>query len=494
MREIWIPEFLSSLFVLIFLVRPLFKGLWPLDGIAWFPVLALGVACALFPAYGYRPECVPLLANQGFMALMNLGPLLKGSRHIAGFRQRGPLFTVSALVFLVLVTGMALWFAPPDLPPAGARLVVQVRGRNGAFGGYKLHVFGGEGRESPPAADSPAGPSSARPVIFLVPPDFGGLDAVDGVCSALGDRGFTVISYTRPGFLSPLDLAGLWSAFRKGTVLKKANDFGRALEEGRRRELTFLLPYVKENLAALAPAADGDLLFLAGWGAGGAALVSLVPESSGPGYPGIWGPAAARRTGLPARSPLPYGVRGLVAVESRLWTAWDPAPAPERSAGPRILESLRNWAARLRPERIGGLGTVPRPACPVLYLVSDRALGGGEGSYAALFSALRNSGGPAALAAMEGAGPLDYTDFPAERSLYSALFPGRSRGSGRGVFPGSEALSSSRYTAALIARFCQLTVPGRIPAGDSEAGTRFQGRPVLELETRYWNFGDLDLY
>jgi hypothetical protein len=121
MREIWIPEILASIFTLIFLIRPLFKGLWPLDGIAWFPILSLAVMAVLFPAYGFRPEGLPLLAYQGAMALISLRPLLAGPRR--GFHKRSPLFTFPALVFLALCTALALCFAPLDLPPPEARLV-----------------------------------------------------------------------------------------------------------------------------------------------------------------------------------------------------------------------------------------------------------------------------------------------------------------------------------------------------------------------------------
>jgi hypothetical protein len=62
-----------------------------------------------------------------------------------------------------------------------------------------------------------------------------------------------------------------------------------------------------------------------------------------------------------------------------------------------------------------------------LYLVSGRALDVFEGQnpYQAVFDTLRSGSGPAALAAIEGAGPLDYQDYPLTHPIYSYLLPGQ---------------------------------------------------------------------
>jgi hypothetical protein len=455
--------------LLVFLIRPLVKGLWTLDGVAWLPLLAFAAVITLFPAYGFRPECIPLLINHGVLALISLGPLLMGARRNAAFHEQGGLFAFSALVCLILFTGVALWFAPQDLPPAPARLV-EIRDPD-TTRRYTLHVFDGE----------EAGPVEGRPLIFVVPPEFGQAKAVNSICAALEARGFAVITYTRQGFSSPARLYRLWRSFIRGTVFTRANEQGRSLENELRREIQFVLPHVKENLGDLAPGADS--LFLAGWGAGGSALVYLAsqPSQSGdrlPGHPG-------------ATLPL-YGAKALVVVESRLWSAWEAAPPPDPLSGGsnpalQVLAAVGNWFARFLPEKIKGPGPVPRPQIPMLYLVSDRAFDPEQWDYAALFHSLRDSMGPVALAAMEGAGPLDYTDFPTEYPLYTSLF------SGYGESRDQRGARTSRSrvtwdTAALIARFCELA------AGDNSSGGGSPGRTALHLETRYWNFGDLRVY
>jgi hypothetical protein len=481
MREIWIPEFLAVIFTLIFLIRPLFKGLWPLDGIVWFPLLALAITVVLFPAYGFRPEVLPLLAYQGVLALI--------SRPLGGTRRslykRSPLFTFPALALLTLFTALALYFAPLDLPPTEARLV------RGPDRDYTLRIFDAR----PPF----------RGAIFLIPPEFGRIRAVDSVCAALAERGFTVIGCARSGLRSPVEMARLWSSFRRGTVLKKANERGRTLEEEKRREIETILPYVRENLGILAPGAERGPLFLVGWGAGGSALHYLAVEQRPPA-----GRFASGRAGSGGALE---GVFGLVMVESRLWSAWEPElpaddeAAPARNPLRRGLEIAGCWFARFRPEKIRGPGVVEVPAIPLLYLVSDRAFEEQDGDYGALFAGLRNARHPAALAALEGAGPLDYGDFPAEYPLYSALFPGGPAHRFGGLFTRNPV----EDTAAIIARFCDLAagtgteegIEAKEGAGTGKGGQAQSGenlprqdssRRILRLETRYWNLGDLRLY
>jgi hypothetical protein len=460
MREIWIPELISSLLILVFLVRPLFKGLWPLDGIAWFPVLALGLGIILFPAYGFRPELVPLLAYQLFMTLTNLNPLLVGPDRNASFHEGSGLFLALSLVFLVLSTGVALWFAPLETAVVTARELT-VRDPESSKT-YTLYVYG-EG-EAP------------RPLIFAVPPEFGGAKAVDSICAALGDEGFTVISYDRRGLDSPAHLYRLWRSFSRGTVSQGANQAGRALEDEKLGEIRFILPYVLENLNTLAPGASRDALYLAGWGIGGSALAYLAAEP----------PARAPWSGNPAPA---FGARGLLTVESRLFSVWEAAPPPfpvEAGGNPllRALAAVQNWFAAFLPEKMAGPGAPPRPLVPTLYLASDWTFDQEQGSYAALFSSLRDSPASAALAALSGAGPLDYTDFPLRYPLYTALFPGRSEAQDRTLLP--------RDTAALFARFCALLAPGGAAAAPTH--TAAPDRTEIQLETRYWNFGDLRLY
>jgi hypothetical protein len=467
MKEIWIPELIGSLLLFFFLIRPLVKGLWPLEGLAWFPLLALGILAAVFPAYGFRPECIPLLLYHGLCALASLGSLPGEARRGKVFRKRGlPLVLVKTLM-LGALTAFALFFAPLDSreKPDQARLVAL---RNEAKDqDYTLYIY-----------EAPEPSHLLKPLLFLVPPDTGSVQAVDRLCAALRDRGFSVLSYRRRGFDSPANYLAWLRSFRWGTVFQKANRAGRNLEEKRREDIEFLLPHIRQNNLFLVPGANPEALILAGWGAGGSALSYLAGADADISY-------AAGRTGRIVGG----GVRGIVVVESRFWSLWNGEERQKLPVPPEADWLLRgrilalNWLGGLSPPRIKGLGTPPRPRFPLLYLASDWALGlnPAEGDYAAAYALLRGSANPAAIASFDGAGPLDYTDYPVDYPLYPSLFPGRGR---RGLLSGD----FTGKTADLIANFSALLLRN---TGTALPQAVHQGREEgLHVETWSWNLPD----
>jgi hypothetical protein len=467
MKEIWIPELISSLLLFFFLIRPLVKGLWLLDGLAWFPLLAFGILAAAFPAYGFRPECVPLLINQGVFAVTSLGSLLGEVRGGRAFRKLGlPLILLKTLVLGVL-TAFALFFAPLSLENTDRARTVVVR--NGAKDrDYTLYIY-----ETPDSSDA------RKPLLFLIPPDTGSVKAVDRLCAALRDRGFSVLSYQRQGFGSPANTLAWLQSFRWGSVYKWANQAGRNLEEKRREDIEFLLPYIRQNNLFLVPGADPEAVILAGWDAGGAALIYLADVAADVSY-------AAGRTGRIVGN----GVRGIIAVESRFWSL---RKEEERQAMmiPRGANWLLrgktvalNWLTSLAPIRIAGLETPPQPRFPVLYLASDWAFSvkSEEGDYGAAYALLQGSANPAAIASFDGAGYLDYTDYPVDYPLFSSLFPGRMRaGLLGGDFTGK--------TADLVADFSALLL-GNITVESPRAFSQNRENG-LRVETWSWNLPDL---
>jgi hypothetical protein len=464
MKEIWIPEFISSLLLFFFLIRPLVKGLWPLEGLAWFPLLALGILAAVFPAYGFRPECVPLLVNHGICALTNLGSLAGKTGRGDIFRKRGLPFTLFKILVLGALTALALFFAPlaSREGPDGARLVAL---RNEAKNqDYTLYVYEAPGSSLPP-----------KPLLFLIPPDTGSIQAVDRLCAALRDRGFSVLSYQRRGFRSPANFLAWLQSFRWGTLYKNANKAGRALEKTRQEDIEFLLPYIRQNNLSLVPGADPGAMILAGWEAGGAALSYLAGADADISY-------VAGRTDRIVGS----GVRGIVVVESRFWSLWKeeerqnlPIP-PEADWFLKGKTIVLNRLAGLAPLKMDGLEIRPRLRFPVLYLASDWVFSPeqAESDYAAAYAMLRGSGNPAAIASFDGAGPLDYTDYPVNYPLYSSLFPGRGR---RGFLSGD----FTGKTADLIANFAALLLENTAAALPRAL---YQGRERdLRVETWSWN-------
>jgi hypothetical protein len=390
--EIWIPEAIAVLFLVLPLLRPLSKKLWPLDGLSFLPLVALGITIGIFPAYGFRPECIPLLVFAFFASV--------ASRHNDSFRDRGPLLTTGALILLIAVTIPLFAFSSrTSLGDHASEPVREVQITDRMF----LKVYGSA--------------QTDRPLIFMVPPEIGSAASVEMVCTNLQKKDFTVVTYYAKDpdfsgkwfdfFLKPL---AHWYSFGRGTRLASANVRGKALEAERRTEIEFLLPqlpvflgYAHDNLPPV---------LLAGYGAGGSALTYLAGES-----------------GFISRHNNAIGV---VAIESRLWSSYHPESRDiiKVPAGDGII--LRQWANIVRrlnslwPQQVSRTGSLPDTGIPVLHLFSGRALDIplGQKPYEAIFDSMRSSSGPIALAAIEGAGPLDFQDFPFTHPIYSFLLPG----------------------------------------------------------------------
>jgi hypothetical protein len=452
MHEIIVPELLAGFFIAVSLIRFFIKKLWNLEGLIWLPVLALGIIIALFPAYGFRPECVPLLVYGFFRALFNLPALISLLNHSRDddFQGQNPVRRALMLFLLVPALGIALFFAPApdsDLPEAGvvsAAITDEARGEE-----LFLRIYGGYAGGKAGGAYGQAGTQALKPLLILIPPAAGSVTVIDRVCGELRDAGFTVAAYSRRGFdspavgpdgkkyyLSPGGRKRLFRAENQGGTTAAANAIGRSLEEGRRQDIVFLLNLLRQN-RPLFSGTDPAAVFLAGYNEGGAALLEL---SGAPDF-------AAR---YPA-------VKGVIAVESPLLSALtrEDAPAALPSGGnwfSAVWSGIRGRAAALRPRKITGIGEVPRPNVPVCFIVSDKAADPRyrETRYATIFKALLHARVPAVLVAAAGAGPLDYSDIPEKYPIYPVLRPG-----GRALPPGSLArgIHGPGETAALMTNF-----------------------------------------
>jgi hypothetical protein len=475
--ELVILEILAGLFLLLPMLRLLIENWQPLEGLFCLPPLSLLIMIGIFPAYGFRPECLPLLV---YCAIYNVGNFpafsaVLSRAHNPGFRSRNRFLSFLSLFFLAVSLAVAVIFVPLSetrLLSAGVASFALTDERRGET--LFLRVYTPPSPE--PGAPEPGGGGGAggtapaplpRPVLLLVPPVMGSVPVVDLLCGALRDEGFTVITWSRPGFDSPaVDPAGkkrfpplkqgvaLWRALLQGRAFAGANEAGRALEAGRREDAEFLLAYAASGRAApgMAPPEVIPDLFAAGFGAGGAALLDMGGESGG----------AARFPPL----------RGIIALESPLFSALrqeEPFVPPERGAGENWFRSV--WAgfidmARSRkPRRITGVDAVPEPGLPVCFITSDRVRYPAyrDTRYAALIRCFRAANVPAALVSVSGAGYLDYSDIPGKYPLVRFPF----RGKNYPVWPANLRVS---YTAALITAFAAAVAGKPEEPGDTRAG------------------------
>ncbi|MDR0457314.1 MAG: hypothetical protein LBH20_11610 [Treponema sp.] len=417
--EIWVPEAIVVFFLALPLFRPFVKILWPMEGLVWLPLIALGIAVGIFPAYGFRPECLPILVFAFVHNFANLSPLISSivSRPDDSFRDRGPLLTVlvcillSAAAFPLFAFSSRAYQKPEGETEPIKEITIRNRMINSTgifYRNYSLRIYG-------PVQKN-------RPLIILMPPEIGSAASVDIVCTELQKRNFTVVTYSheddnplkkQPGF--PVRLMRYWRIYRKAADIASVNEQGKALENQRRTDIEFLL---SELPALLDDTGKGKLppLLLAGYDAGGSALAYLAGE----------------RDFISRAS----NVLGVVAIESRLWSSYLPESRnpPDVPAHAGII--LRRWTgmvsrlAHVLPQRVNRSGPLPGAGIslrglPVLYLVSGRALDSKKQKpYQAVFDSLRSGLGRVVIAAIQGAGPLDYQDFSFTYPLYSFLLPG----------------------------------------------------------------------
>jgi hypothetical protein len=454
MWELRIPELLITLFFFLPLIRPFIKSLWAIEGLAWLPLLALGICVGLFPAYGFRPEGIPLLIYGIIINSINMPSLLAMIRGLKpdDFYERRPVYTGIALGLLVAVSGIALYFSPsPDIMLDSQGVGLGLIRDEDREGGFFLRIY-----KPPEGAEAPGPAAGLRPLMVLIPPAAGSVTVVDGVCRALAEGGFTVLTYSRRGFDSPaVDGTGkrrgispaknfrLLRAMIRGDKSAAANAVGRTLEDERGKDIGFLLGSIRKNGAVrdlLLPGTDLDCIFLTGYGAGAAALTVL---SGDPAFVGT-NPA----------------IKGIIAVEGPILSALekDPGKTAETEEDAnwfRLLwTDLSGRIAGLGPKKITGMAALPRPGIPTLFILSDRVLNSRDqaGRYRTILGSFRSARAPALLAAVPGAGPLDYSDSPKKYPLLRLFFPGNGEPIWReeDYIPGTAALMAN-FAAALLA-------------------------------------------
>jgi len=447
MSELWIPEVIVCLFLVLPLFRPLVKALWPLDGLVWLPLAAVVMTVGIFPAYGFRPECLPILLFAFIYTIANLDSIISSirSQPSDAFHDRNPLLTVFAFIMLGAAVFTMFAFLPriDSYPETGTARLLKVPG-NGVGKDYCLQIYGQNG----------------RPIIFLVPPEIGSSASMKLVCSTLENKGYTVVTYSRKDFDLPfidengkkhfsllLKIPGYLYTSLMGTRFASANNRGKAMEAERRADIEYLLP----RIYTLTGETDYEPILLAGYGAGGSALAYLNDNG-----------------GFGSNN----NVLGIIAVESRLWSSYETdAPviyknSSTRGFSYRILSEIVDRLTNLLPKTLKRTKTLlPSANLPVLYLLSGSALnyplldyGKGKNPYQAIFDTGRLGSGPIALAAIKNSGPLDYQDFPLTHPVYSFSLPGQL----------SDAINAISDTAGIIGNFASLLIEQSMQAAQAE--------------------------
>jgi hypothetical protein len=448
-NEIWIPEALVVLFITLPLLRPFARILWPLDGLVWLPVVALAIMAGIFPAYGFRLECLPMLIFALVYNIANL-PLLSfsaRSQQNDSFLDQNKFIVMLKFVALAVVAIPMFAFSPRayDGPEWEAGPVAVLK----AGSNYTLRVFGDA--------------QSGRPMIFLVPPEIGSSPSVGLICSQLYNKGFTVIAYSRKGYDFPNMLRYL-RILNKASGLASANELGKNFEAGRRDDIEYLLPRLP---ALLGIAGQNELppILLVGYGAGGSAIAYLCGENS---------------------FITNYGkVIGALAIEGQLWASYQNEGRAVRQITKsgkihRYWTDFVNWFFGLMPQQVSRKGPLPHAGLPVLHLVSGRALEDGKRQkpYRAVFDSALLGPGPVALVAIESSGPLDYQDFPLTHPVLPFFRPGLKGAQKEG--------NPVKDTASIIGNFASLLLERTQTANGPDDGPDAKIPPLSPIGGRLY--------
>ncbi|MDR2467530.1 MAG: hypothetical protein LBD22_01045 [Spirochaetaceae bacterium] len=406
MADLGILELLIACFLFMPLCKPYFKSLAKIDGFIWLPPLALFCSLALFPAYGFRPECIPLaiyafinncLSSRSFFAS------LTKLRYTDD--ERGPLYSILMLVFLVGTVFIAIRFLPlTDGKNLTASQTITVRDtlRNNE---YYINIY-----DTSVAAAS-------KPVILAIPPLAGSASIIDQMCTELAKEKVTVVSFSRKGFDIPAFngedgivlpesrvvknfLASLWN----GTQKERENNAGRLLENERIKDLEFVLPFVITNYKP-------NAVYIIAWGTGASALIELFTSENVHG-------------GL---------IRGGIIIEGRLFSFYELPPSEtEPYSNSRIASNIaakhwtefQTWLASLKNKRVVPMPILPKPQIPLLYIASDMisaTTADQQRPYQAALEFTRHYGDVMQIRAVHGAGSADFSDAPLKYPVITTL-------------------------------------------------------------------------
>ncbi|MDR2602483.1 MAG: hypothetical protein LBC53_08560 [Spirochaetaceae bacterium] len=411
--DLGILEITIAFFLFMPVIRPFVKSLWPIEGVSWFPLIALVCAAGLFFVYGFRPECIPLLLYVIVVNIINIPDI---HAHISrlwnkDFIDRSFLFFFVNIFFLCLTTAVAVVFLPlsgTSLSTENVETIELKDAKNGKT--FTVRIYKRAENDSPES-------SASRPVILVSPPISGSIGAVDLVCASVCEKGNIAVSFSRkdldlpaykpeggiymPGYMNVFNN---WAVITRAREYQKENETARLLEKERENDLKFILNFI-------------DALFrnnpkiVIGYGLGGGAAVTAVQDEVFTGeHPSL---------------------RGVVAVESYLYSCWGSEPLPPMKPTDFLFpidffHNLKNRFTGKYPVKISTLEDAPRPKLPVLFIVSDKVerTKNGFGLYDAVEKTVSISGGMCGIYSVKNVKAVDWTDAPAKYPFLRFIISG----------------------------------------------------------------------
>jgi hypothetical protein len=261
MPDLGILEILIAFFLFMPWTQAAVKEFRLVRGFVWFPPIALFCAATLFPAYGFRPECVPLLVFAFVNNILNLKDLKKKTLR-PGY-HKSPLDFLVALIFIALTTFVAVYFLPLTDAREWARAEETAIRDNRRNIDYRVRIY---------AAAAAVSNDDDAPLVIVVPPVTGSAAIVDRFCHTLSEqRGVTVASFSRLGLDIPAGGADGKKIYPSLAVFtqyalnhlpdwENKPDAGAFFEEERIADIRYILSAVRAPLLAAQHRGGGTYL------------------------------------------------------------------------------------------------------------------------------------------------------------------------------------------------------------------------------------------
>jgi len=428
------------------IVQPFIQAFRKIAGLAVLPIIALLLSMATLPAFGFRPELLPLAIFTLVSSIGSIPHLSDMARKLRTDDYDGRILVLAIikLALLLFVTLFAFIFLP-KVEPVGW-IVGQGDGQGiimkeseltdeSRHVGLNVRFYYEKGKVLEGSTSTTA--QARMPIIVVACPIPGGLPFYEDYCTALASRGFLVAAFTRKTDLNLGTMFGFYrdlitvSLFSGRTT--EADTLARTSELDLFSDIGYFIRFLKSASAKNVPeniGMDKSRISVAGFGSGGAAALMYgvqgvefekkVQDSFSTSEEHYELIASISLEGPPA---------SFRETEIRMDEA-ESISAEKGSIGHRALSAIKLFfqgiMGRNGFEGYRSVGKVPEARVPTLMVVSDKIgdTDTRDGRYAGLLRFLLGAKAMSAIVSFDGAGILDFTDAPRKYPLFSAFTPG----------------------------------------------------------------------
>jgi hypothetical protein len=426
MLELIIVESVIGIFLLLHIVRPYIMGFRNAAGCVFFPPIALFCTIAMIPAYGIRPECLPLFLFTAVYTILHFSSIIRVLARLRSYPDynNAPVRSFIAALLLALSLSAAFRFAPFDDPRSVRKTQFTV---TDSVRGVDLFVSYYQ--------------SGGDNLVLIIPPVTVPLSTIEGVCVAVQKQGYKVLAFSRPHFdNTAVDQNGKAVELPFFEKLKRyrqaASDVTnqkiatrqRAEVAERNADILFLLSVLGTDPELRKVVPYYEDVFLLGYGAGGSAAVEL----------------SGNRNFL-RKTPK---VKAVAAIESI--ALCDFSPPPSEPLGKTFRAKFGGILKKIFQIPAPRLENVPQPEIPVLVVAGDGAQGKKSyNRYMAVIQTMLETKAPFLFASINGIHAIDFSSLPHKYPVASLML----RGKKEGDWPRETAVEN---TARYIATFFSL--------------------------------------